>query len=306
MILNPLELIVLVFDLIRLIIGIYFAFLSAVFEFLFPPKPKSLWREIVLIVGTEYGIGRELALQYAALGAVVVCWDTNRRENERLAFEIRKRGRRAYAFTCDITKREQVLTTGKRVLETIGPVSVIVHSCGLPNHETLLDVTENADSFFCVEPMEKAVLSLFWLQEAFLETMIKQGKGHWVLLSSVAGIETHPQHLGITAAQFAVQGFSESISYNLPKKNVNVSLVHIYPFILPPLFQKILQKRISSYFGTIEPQDAARHIIYGMRRNRVEFSIPLYLHFLNKLLRILPKKSAFMLRDSFDTGVDFG
>ena len=44
------------------------------------------------ITGTGHGIGKELALKYASLGATVVCWDINEANNEITVDEIKKMG----------------------------------------------------------------------------------------------------------------------------------------------------------------------------------------------------------------------
>lgn len=54
--------------------------------------------EIVLITGTGHGIGKELALQYSALGGKVVCVDINEENNKETVSEIKSRGGNAYAY----------------------------------------------------------------------------------------------------------------------------------------------------------------------------------------------------------------
>ncbi|XP_026678553.1 short-chain dehydrogenase/reductase family 16C member 6-like [Diaphorina citri] len=64
--------------------------------------------------------------------------------------------------------------------------------------------------------------------------------------------------------------------------------------------------RISSYFNTMDPGEAARLIINGVRRNAAEISIPENALLYSKLLRMLPRKSSQIIRELLDTGVDFG
>lgn len=63
------------------------------------------------------------------------------------------------------------------------------------------------------------------------------GKGHVVVLSSVAGLSggaTGPSRVPLSTAQFAVQGLAESLHNELrhTKSNIIISLVHVYPFIV--------------------------------------------------------------------------
>jgi NAD(P)-dependent dehydrogenase (short-subunit alcohol dehydrogenase family) len=50
------------------------------------------------ITGTGHGIGKELAHQYASLGAIVVCWDINQELNDKTVQELRKIGAKAYGY----------------------------------------------------------------------------------------------------------------------------------------------------------------------------------------------------------------
>lgn len=51
------------------------------------------------ITGAGLGIGRELAISYASLGATVVCWDINKETNEQTMNEIKQIGKSSvYAY----------------------------------------------------------------------------------------------------------------------------------------------------------------------------------------------------------------
>lgn len=61
-------------------------------------EEKSVKDEIILITGTGHGIGREMALQYAALGGNVVCVDINKENNDATIKEIKNRGGKAQGY----------------------------------------------------------------------------------------------------------------------------------------------------------------------------------------------------------------
>ncbi|XP_076168927.1 17-beta-hydroxysteroid dehydrogenase 13 isoform X3 [Ptiloglossa arizonensis] len=149
------------------------------------------------------------------------------------------------------------------------------------------------------------------LLETVLPCMEHIGKGHIVVLSSVAGLSggaTGGSRVPLSTAQFAVQGLAESLHTELRHSNSNIiiTLVHVYPFIVGAEAARDIRFRIPSYFGTMPAAEAAKQILDGVRRNYAEFSVPGYLLYLGHILRILPKEASFMLRDLLDTGVDFG
>jgi NAD(P)-dependent dehydrogenase (short-subunit alcohol dehydrogenase family) len=72
------------------------------------PSPSMKETKVVLITGASTGIGRALALEFAARG----CWLalTARRQPllDDLAHEVERLGGQALALTCDVTQSEQV------------------------------------------------------------------------------------------------------------------------------------------------------------------------------------------------------
>lgn len=67
--------------------------------------------------------------------------------------------------------------------------------------------------------------------------MQRAGRGHIVALSSVAGLSGGASGGGrvpISTAQFAVQGFAESLhtEFRHSNNNIIITLVHVYPFIV--------------------------------------------------------------------------
>lgn len=67
--------------------------------------------------------------------------------------------------------------------------------------------------------------------------MERAGKGHIVVMSSVAGLSgaaTGEKRVSLSTAQFAIQGLAESLHTELRHSNSNIiiSLVHVYPFIV--------------------------------------------------------------------------
>lgn len=140
--------------------------------------------------------------------------------------------------------------------------------------------------------------------------MKERRHGHIVLLTSVAGISGIKHQMPLNVAQFAVQGIYESLTEDIRisrlQNFIQTTIVHIYPFIVSDDLAADIRLRIPSYFGTIKAQQAAKSIIDGVRRNYMEISIPGYLLNIGHMLRILPRRAVFMLRELLDTGVDFG
>ncbi|KAJ9600725.1 hypothetical protein L9F63_026136 [Diploptera punctata] len=116
------SLMILVLDILSLLVKVLLAVLESIYYNIAGVQEKSVSGEIVLITGTGHGIGKELARQYAELGAILVCWDINTELNEQTVQELRKMGAKAYGYKCDVSDREAVLELAKKVKAEVGGV----------------------------------------------------------------------------------------------------------------------------------------------------------------------------------------
>ncbi|XP_058793527.1 17-beta-hydroxysteroid dehydrogenase 13-like isoform X2 [Phymastichus coffea] len=305
MLLRIYSLIVLGLDLVTLFIGIWFAVILAVYRTFRPPTMKIIHGEVAMVIGAGRGVGKEIAIQLAQLGVIVACVDLNMESCQTTVNKALQLSGSARSYTCDITNEKQVEDIVQAIRIELGEVTMLFHCCGVPSPRTL---TQNSQEIR--QTMDISILSHFWLLNSILPSMQRMGKGHIIVLSSVAGLSggtSRGARIPLSTAQFAVQGFAESLQTELRHSNNNimVTLVHVYPFIIGAEAAKDIRFRIPSYFGTMQANEAAKQILDGVRRNYTEFSVPGYLLYLGHILRILPKKVSFMLRDLLDTGVDF-
>src|SRR5215831_6725044 len=87
--------------------------------------------KVVLVTGAQQGIGRAMALEFAAVGAdVAINWLDDEGTAERVAEEVGARGRRAILVQGDVAQIEQVHAMVSATEERLGPVDVLVNNAG--------------------------------------------------------------------------------------------------------------------------------------------------------------------------------
>ncbi|XP_015422917.1 PREDICTED: epidermal retinol dehydrogenase 2 isoform X2 [Myotis davidii] len=102
-----------------------FSLLETMIFTLIPKPRKNVAGEIVLITGAGSGLGRLLALKFARLGAVLVLWDINKEGNEETCNMARDAGAtRAYAYTCDCSRREEVYRVADQTYKAFLPAMI--------------------------------------------------------------------------------------------------------------------------------------------------------------------------------------
>ncbi|XP_020289483.1 short-chain dehydrogenase/reductase family 16C member 6-like isoform X2 [Pseudomyrmex gracilis] len=291
-------------DVLLLILKILYYICESVYRFFVPAEEKSVAGEIVLITGTGHGIGKELALRYASLGATVVCWDLNQEANEETVNEIKKtEAAAAYAYQCDVSNREQVLSVAERVKKEIGDVTILVNNAGImPCHAFLDHTNDEIRKIFDIN-----VLAHFWMLQAFLPSMIEKNHGHIVALSSLAGLSGIPNLVPYCASKFAVRGLMESISEELRTATKGKSLIKfttIYPYMVDTGLCKKPKIRFPNAVPLVSPGEAASQIIRAQRTDHREKTVPSYWLSLTVIGRMLPDSAVQSALDFAECGVD--
>lgn len=120
---------------------------------------KSVADKIVVITGAGSGIGRETAIRFAHEGATLVLWDVDAAGNSKTAKLVRECGVKAFTYTCDVTKSEEVYRVAKRVKEEVGKVFILVNNAGIVAGKPFLDLKDEEIR----KTMEVNTMAHFWV-----------------------------------------------------------------------------------------------------------------------------------------------
>lgn len=86
-------------DMVRLLFTIMASFCDIVKNVFLPPVWKSVEGDVILITGGGHGLGKELAVELAKLGAVIVIWDIHDTDTGDI---IRENGGICFEYKCDV------------------------------------------------------------------------------------------------------------------------------------------------------------------------------------------------------------
>ena len=145
---------------------------------------------VAIVTGSSRGIGKDIALAFAAEGAdVVVAARSETQPDPRLpgtiyetAKEIEGLGRRALAVKTDVTNEEEVATMAQRTLDTFGRIDILVNNAAVLVPRGILDLpTRHFDLHYRVN-LKGPILCI----RAVLPTMLQQEQGWIINISSVA------------------------------------------------------------------------------------------------------------------------
>lgn len=145
----------------------------------------SLKNKVALITGASRGIGEAIALGLSKAEADVAIASRKLPDLEKVAEEIKKRGKKCLPVAAHIGKIEEIDNLVKRVLEEFGKIDILVNSAATnPTMAPAIDVDERAwDSI-----MNLNLKGLFFLSQAVAKAMKGKGGGKIINVASVAGI----------------------------------------------------------------------------------------------------------------------
>ncbi|XP_011699709.1 PREDICTED: short-chain dehydrogenase/reductase family 16C member 6-like, partial [Wasmannia auropunctata] len=172
-------------EILLLVLKIVYYICENVYRLIVPPKKKDVDGEIVLITGAGHGIGKELAIGYAFLGATIICWSKNEENTNQTMDDIKNMGiDSVYAYRCNVADREEVFRVAEKVKKEVGDVTILINNAGVGIAKSLLN-----QSFDDIERVIDVNLKAhYWTLRAFLPSMIEKNHGHVVAISSIAGL----------------------------------------------------------------------------------------------------------------------
>lgn len=289
-------------SILLLLLKILYYICKGIYRGIIPMKKKSVAGEIILITGAGHGIGRELAIGYASLGATVICWDINEKTSNKTMNDIKKMGKNSvYAYRCDVTDREEVFRVAKKVKEEVGDVTILINNAGIIFTKPLLN--QSSDEIERV--INVNMIAHYWTLKAFLPSMIEKNRGHVVAISSLAGLIGFFYGTVYCPTKFAVIGMMDAVRDELRLQTngkCSINFTTIYPIFVSTgiVKTKFRFSRLIEY----QPQKAASLIIDAQRRNYRNRSIPSFWLPLVKIGKLLPDEVLECAKDILDFTIE--
>lgn len=141
---------------------------------------KDLAEKSVLITGGSKGIGKEMALAFAELGANVAIVGRDEQALQGTLAELQTHNPACCAVRADIRDVEQIRRMVSEVVESFGTVNVLVNNAGINIAKPAFEVTE--EDWDTV--LETNLKSAFFVSQAVAEHMQNQGDGSIINIAS--------------------------------------------------------------------------------------------------------------------------
>jgi len=171
---------------------------------------------IAVVTGASRGIGRAIALRLGATHHVVAL-ARSQSDLDSLANEIRSGDGSCDTIVADVADAHAVA----RALDGV-PADVLVNNAGVGYLKPFLELTPEEWNTM----VDVNFNALFHVTRAVLPGMVERGRGHIVMIGSIAGRSAFVGGSCYAATKHAVMALSESLMLEVRDKGVKVSVVN--------------------------------------------------------------------------------
>ncbi|KAF0129318.1 MAG: 3-oxoacyl-acyl-carrier protein reductase [Bacteroidetes bacterium] len=220
---------------------------------------KLLEGKLALITGGARGIGKALALRFAAEGASIAFSDLKYDENmEATEKEIQAMGVQAKGFASNAASLEDSEKLAEAVVATFGRIDILVNNAGITRDNLLMRMTEQDWDLVINVNLKSA----FNLTKAVQRTMIKQRSGSIINMSSVVGVNGNAGQSNYSASKAGMIGFTKSMAQELGSRSVRCNAI-APGFIETEMTHKLPEDVRTQWISTIplrrsgKPEDVA-------------------------------------------------
>ena len=206
-------------------------------------------RPVLVITGASSGIGAATARAAAGDGFAVVLGARSTERLEELARELGDE--RAVARPCDVTRFEDQEALVAAALERFGRMDAFFANAGFGAKRGFLE--ESIEHWRAM--VETNVLGVAFSIRAALGHFRREGRGHVVLTSSVAGRRTLPGSL-YSATKWAVTAMGQALRAEVADTDIKVMTIE--PGMVDTAFFDTRPQE------ALRPEDVARAVVFAL------------------------------------------
>ncbi|HIH03107.1 MAG TPA: SDR family oxidoreductase [Methanoregulaceae archaeon] len=189
--------------------------------------------KICIVTGGNSGIGYALTEELLRRGATVYMAGRNPEKVAAAAAKLSAHGDRVRTVVVDVTNQEQVQAAIDGTAAEAGRLDMLFNNAGIGG--TMQFEKATLDDWKTI--VDSNVWSVIYGVHAAVPIMLKQGSGHIVNTSSIAGIVPPPFQALYSLTKFGVTGLTECLKYEFAEKGLRFSTV-CPGNIATPIFKK--------------------------------------------------------------------
>lgn len=175
-----------------------------------------------VVTGASRGIGRAIALKFAAEGAAVaVNYHGSKERAEAVKAQIEEEGGTAFLFPCNVADFSACESFLKAVTEQMGRLDILVNNAGITRDGLLMRMSE--EDYDAV--LDTNLKGTFNCIRFAARQMLKQKSGRIINISSVSGVLGNAGQANYSASKAGIIGLTKSAARELASRGITVNAI---------------------------------------------------------------------------------
>lgn len=175
----------------------------------------------IFITGGGSGLGRALAERYAKAGWSVLIGDIDQARLVDTVAALRQAGADAHGLACDVRQAADLEAARDFLERTWGGVDIVVNNAGVAVAGGIAETTLEDWGWI----VDINLMGVVRGCKTFTPLFVRQGRGHFVNIASMAGLVHPPYMSAYCATKASVVALSESTALELAPQGIHVSVV---------------------------------------------------------------------------------
>ncbi len=178
--------------------------------------------KIAIVTGGRRGIGKEICLKFASLGAnLVINYIGDKTQAEDTKAECEKLGAKVALSEGDVSKMADCEKLFQTAMDTFGRVDILVNNAGITRDNLLMRMSEEEfDAVIAVN-----LKGTFNCMKQAARPMMKQKYGKIINMASVVGVTGNAGQVNYAASKAGVIGMTKSMAKELANRGVTVNAI---------------------------------------------------------------------------------
>ena len=178
--------------------------------------------KIAIVTGGSRGIGKEICLKFASLGAnLVINYIGDKTQAEDTKAECEKLGAKVALSEGDVSKMADCEKLFQTAMDTFGRVDILVNNAGITRDNLLMRMSEEEfDAVIAVN-----LKGTFNCMKQAARPMMKQKYGKIINMASVVGVTGNAGQVNYAASKAGVIGMTKSMAKELANRGGTVNAI---------------------------------------------------------------------------------
>ncbi len=184
-------------------------------------KLFDLTGKVAVVTGASSGLGVQFAEVLAEAGADVAILARRADRLEALKAKITALGRKSVAYTCDVSKEEDIVSVITSIEKDFGKIDILVNNAGV--------VIPGASESYATEDWDKVMSvnsrGVFLTSREALKVMVKHNYGKIINIASVAGLVGSPFNASYNTSKASVINLTRALAVEYATKGITVNAI---------------------------------------------------------------------------------